>query len=134
MRIGAGPRSHHGSHHHSRGHAQEAGATGWQVFVANCSKSACGENTGLPSCSIAPSARVWFDDGIVIDPDSRLTQLGLISVCDPARYVFFNSRSYGGESDGCLPDLAAQWAADPMARPFIAPKPAAGPAPDITVS
>ena len=80
------------------------------------------------------SARLWFDDGIVIDPDSRLTQLGLISVCDPARYAFFNSRLYGGESDGRLPDLAAQWAADPMARPFIAPKPAAGPAADITVS
>jgi len=80
------------------------------------------------------SALLWFDDGVVIDPDSRLTQLGLISVCDPARYAFFNSRSYGGESDGRLPDLAAQWAADPMAHPFIAPRPAAGPAPDITVS
>ena len=35
---------------------------------------------------------------VVIDPDSRLTQLGMIPVCDDARYFFFESRSYGGES------------------------------------
>ena len=43
------------------------------------------------------SASLHFDDGIVIDPDSRLTQLGLISVCDPRNYLFFPSRSYGGD-------------------------------------
>src|SRR6476620_1396484 len=81
------------------------------------------------------SARLWFDDGIVIDPDSRLTQLGLISVCDPERYLVFNSRSYGGDRDGRLPDLAAQWADDAQARPYIAPsKPTEASAADITVS
>lgn len=84
------------------------------------------------------SAALWFDDGIVIDPDSRLTQLGLISVCDPQRYFFFESRSYGGESDHRLSDLASRWAREVLgavdARAFVAPKPAAGDAAEITVS
>ena len=42
------------------------------------------------------SEALWFDDGIVIDPDSRLTQLGLICVCPDDRYCFFESRSLGG--------------------------------------
>ena len=31
---------------------------------------------------------------LVIDPDSRLTQLGLIPICDDARYFFFESRAF----------------------------------------
>ena len=84
------------------------------------------------------SAALWFDDGLVIDPDSRLTQLGLISVCDPERYLFFESRSYGADSGERLSDLAARWANEVLgvdgARPFIAPRAAAGEAPDVTVS
>ena len=80
------------------------------------------------------SASLWFDAGIVIDSDSRLTQLGLISVCDPERYFFFNSRSYGAEGDGRLPDLAAQWADDPKTQPYIAPSKSTGTPADITVS
>jgi ADP-heptose:LPS heptosyltransferase len=80
------------------------------------------------------SASLWFDDGSVIDPDSRLTQLGLISVCNPEQYFFFNSRSYGGDGDGRLPDLAARWADDPQAKPSVDPRLATGPAADITVS
>jgi len=80
------------------------------------------------------SASLWFDDGIVIDPDSRLTQLGLISVCDSDRYFFFNSRAFGAEGDGRLPDLAAQWADDTQARPFIAPSRSTEAAANITVS
>jgi len=80
------------------------------------------------------SAGLWFDDGIVIDPDSRLTQLGLISVCDPERYFLFNSRSFGAEGAERLPDLAAQWADDPQARPYIAPSPSVEAPADITVS
>jgi len=80
------------------------------------------------------SASLWFDDGIVIDSDSRLTQLGLISVCDPERYFFFSSRSYGVDNDRRLPDLASQWADDPQARPYIAPSTFTGPAADMTVS
>lgn len=47
---------------------------------------------------------------IVIDPDSRLTQLGLIPICDDSRYFFFESRAYGGELEATLPRLTAQWA------------------------
>ncbi len=75
------------------------------------------------------SAALWLDDGIVIDPDSRLTQLGLISVCHESRYFLFESRAYGGASDERLPDLAARWAHEVLrvenARPYVAPLPAA---------
>ncbi len=62
---------------------------------------------------------------IVIDPDSRLTQLGLIPICDDSRYFFFESRAFGGESDTTLPHLTAQWLGavfdvDPT-RPYVAP-------------
>ena len=77
-------------------------------------------------------------DGIVIDPDSRLTQLGLISVCDERDYLFFESRSYGGEGNDSLPALASRWAHEFLgvenAQPFIAPLPSADPPVDITVS
>jgi hypothetical protein len=80
------------------------------------------------------SGVLWFDDGLVIDPDSRLTQLGLIRVCPDDRYRLFESRSLGGDGSDRLPDLAARWADDPEARPYIAPRPATGPPFDITVS
>jgi hypothetical protein len=84
------------------------------------------------------SASLRFDDGIVIDPDSRLTQLGLISVCDEDRYFFFESRSYGGDGQESLPVLASRWAREVLgvdnARAFVAPLPWNGPAADITVS
>jgi hypothetical protein len=35
------------------------------------------------------SASLWLEDGIVIDPDSRLSQLGLISLCDERNYFHF---------------------------------------------
>jgi len=80
------------------------------------------------------TAALWFDDGLVLDPDSRLTQLGLIRVCPDDRYKFFESRSFGGNANQRLPDLAARWADDPDARPYVAPHPAGGSPVDITVS
>ena len=80
------------------------------------------------------SEALWFSDGIVIDPDSRLTQLGLIRVCPDDHYRFFDSRSFGGNANERLPDLAARWADDPAARPYVSPRPASGPPVDITVS
>jgi len=63
-------------------------------------------------------------DSLVIDSDSRLTQLGLLPVCPEDRYHLFESRAYGGASDGSLPQLAAQWAAETFgiadARPYVA--------------
>jgi ADP-heptose:LPS heptosyltransferase len=49
-------------------------------------------------------------DDLVIDPDSRLTQLGLLPVGDEDRYHLFESRGYGGSSGLSLSQLAAQWA------------------------
>ena len=74
---------------------------------------------------------------IVIDPDSRLTQLGLLPVCPEDRYYLFESRGYGGAGDDPLPVLAARWAEQtlgiPGAAPYIAPLPQAQ-APDIAIS
>jgi len=81
------------------------------------------------------SAQLWFDDGIVIDPDSRLTQLGLISVCDESRYFFFPSRAIEGE--GRLPELAALWVRSVFsvdARPYVALPAVEGEGADVTVS
>lgn len=62
---------------------------------------------------------------IVIDPDSRLTQLGLIPICEDARYYFFESRAFGGELDTPLPELTREWLREVFdiesAGPFVAP-------------
>jgi ADP-heptose:LPS heptosyltransferase len=64
-------------------------------------------------------------DSVIIDADSRLTQLGLLPIGEEARYHLFESRRYGGESDHTLPDLAAQWAEETFgvagARAYVAP-------------
>ena len=66
-------------------------------------------------------------DSIVIDPDSRLTQLGLLPVCPDDRYYFFESRAYGGDGDDALPVLTRRWANETLgasdASPFVAPLP-----------
>jgi Glycosyltransferase family 9 (heptosyltransferase) len=84
------------------------------------------------------SASLWLEDGIVIDPDSRLSQLGLISVCDEPNYFHFPSRAYGGSGDESLAELAARWAQEVFgvegARPYVAPVGSAEPAADISVS
>ena len=64
-------------------------------------------------------------DCLVLDPDSRLTQLGLLPICAEDRYHLFESRRYGGTSELNLPALAAQWSREtlgvPNAAPYIAP-------------
>ncbi len=63
-------------------------------------------------------------DSLVLDSDSRLTQLGLLAICPDERYRFFESRAYGADSDRPLPELAAQWADETLgvadAKPYIA--------------
>ena len=49
---------------------------------------------------------------IVVDPDSRLTQLGLLPLCDERNYFYFESRGYGGSGNSPLGELAAQWASE----------------------
>ena len=65
-------------------------------------------------------------DCLVIDPDSRLTQLGLLPVCEEDRYRLFESRRYGGTSEDNLPALAAQWAHETLGVPNAAPYVAVG--------
>jgi ADP-heptose:LPS heptosyltransferase len=69
-------------------------------------------------------------ESIVIDPDSRFTQLGLLPVCAEERYHLFDSRSYQAETSRSLPELASAWALEIFgvagARPFVA----LGPAPE----
>jgi ADP-heptose:LPS heptosyltransferase len=77
-------------------------------------------------------------DALVIDPDSRLTQLGLIPVCNEENYLFFESRSYRADSDASLPELTARWCREVLevdARPYIAVPPAAPlPRPSVAIS
>ena len=49
------------------------------------------------------------DDTLIVDPDSRLTQLGMYPVAPEYRYYFFDSRSV--EGGGSLVDLARDWCA-----------------------
>ena len=87
------------------------------------------------SASLAGRLAAWPElrqvlsqpDSLVIDPDSRLTQLGLLPVCPEPQYYFFESRAYGGDSDWALPELARRWAAETFgvddARAYIAVPP-----------
>jgi len=50
------------------------------------------------------------DEWVIVDPDSRLTQLGLLPLVPQDRnYVFFESRRYRPASDWPLARLAAHW-------------------------
>jgi ADP-heptose:LPS heptosyltransferase len=68
---------------------------------------------------------VEHTDALVIDPDSRLTQLGLLPVCAEENYLFFESRAYGGDGDEALPDLTRRWVREALgvedACAYIAP-------------
>jgi ADP-heptose:LPS heptosyltransferase len=61
---------------------------------------------------------------LVLDPDSRLTQLGLLPICPDERYHLFESRAYGGDGGQSLPELAAAWARETLqvdgACPYLA--------------
>jgi ADP-heptose:LPS heptosyltransferase len=49
------------------------------------------------------------DEFLIIDPDSRLTQLGLLPVSPPDVYVFFPSREFGAGTNSSLAELACSW-------------------------
>lgn len=77
-------------------------------------------------------------DSIVIDPDSRLTQLGLLPVCPEEDYFFFESRAFGGDGNESIGTLAGHWASQVFGvdgcEPFLIPAPLNTPSADITVS
>ena len=77
-------------------------------------------------------------DSLVLDPDSRLTQLGLLPVCPEEQYRLFESRAYRADSSLALPELAASWAQETLgvadARPYISVGPLHAARPYITVN
>jgi ADP-heptose:LPS heptosyltransferase len=65
---------------------------------------------------------------LIVDPDSRLTQLGLVPVCAEEQYRFFESRSYQAETTKTLAELARDWVKevfDVDAAGYVAPEAAA---------
>ena len=98
--------------------------------------------------SLPERLAVWDDlktlaaapDCLVLDSDSRLTQLGLLPVGAEDRYHLFESRAFGGDSDLNLPALAARWSQETLgvsnAAPYVAVGQASGPSasPYISVS
>jgi ADP-heptose:LPS heptosyltransferase len=68
---------------------------------------------------------------IVVDPDSRLTQLGLLPICPEENYFLFESRSYGGDGEDPLPRLAARWAREVFGVPDASPYFAVAEAPEL---
>jgi ADP-heptose:LPS heptosyltransferase len=76
-------------------------------------------------------------DTIVIDPDSRLSQLGLLPVCEEEQYFFFESRAFGGARSATLAQLTREWVSAVFqvedSKAYIAPQPGSISA-DIAVS
>jgi hypothetical protein len=69
--------------------------------------------------------RPFFKQHLVVDPDSRISQLGLVPVCPDENYFFFPSRSYGAQTVDSLPVLTGRWMLETFGaegRPFIAPR------------
>jgi ADP-heptose:LPS heptosyltransferase len=78
--------------------------------------------------SVWPQIRTLLSEpgSIVLDPDSRLSQLGLLPVCEASRHFVYESRSYGKDWADPLPSLTSLWVAETLgvndAAPFLAPK------------
>jgi ADP-heptose:LPS heptosyltransferase len=92
--------------------------------------------------SLPERLSIWDDlkalaaapDCLVLDPDSRLTQLGLLPIGSEERYHLFESRAYGGESDLNLPALAAQWSQETLGLSNAAPYVAVGQASGLSIA
>jgi ADP-heptose:LPS heptosyltransferase len=75
--------------------------------------------------SIWPALRgvLGAPGAVVIDPDSRLTQLGLLDVCPEENYYFFESRSYGEYDQESLTNLTRRWVRETFgvedAKPYL---------------
>jgi ADP-heptose:LPS heptosyltransferase len=70
--------------------------------------------------------RLEGEHRIVVDPDSRMTQLGLMPPCEPERYFHFPSRTAGGQGDENLSALGERWLRATFGqtgRAYLAPEP-----------
>lgn len=86
--------------------------------------------------SRALPARLPKGNLLVVDPDSRLTQLGLVPVCPEENYRFFESRGYRAETNKTLAELTRDWIREIFgvdASGYVAPLPA-GESGSVTVS
>ena len=54
---------------------------------------------------------------LILDPDSRLTQLGLLPIGRDEHYHLFESRSYGGDSADSLVTLTQRWVEATLGTP-----------------
>lgn len=76
--------------------------------------------------SRALATRLDAPNALIVDPDSRLTQLGIVPVCPDHRYRFFESRAYGADTTAPLAQLTANWMHEVFeveANPYIVPQP-----------
>ncbi len=116
----------------------------WELFAAD--KRIHHADVAYQRGSLRERLKAWEElksalaetDSVVIDPDSRLTQLGLLPICSEDQYHLFESRSFGGESDRSLPELTAEWAELTLtcaaAKPYVAVTPAPPDLPYAAVS
>jgi hypothetical protein len=111
----------------------------WEIFAGNdrvLLLAAPYGRSGALADRIAASRALSFpgENTIVIDPDSRQSQLGLVPVCPDGSYYLFDSRS--SAESGSLSELASRWTKQVFGvagRPWIAPLQSGGRA-DTTVS
>ena len=78
-------------------------------------------------------------NSLVLDPDSRLTQLGLLTVVEHDQYVFFESRSYGAEGSLSIGELTGRWIVENLGYggsfPWVNPAyPSSSTRNDVTIS
>lgn len=102
----------------------------WELFAADRrivhQDFAYGRNASFED-RVAARPMIDDADSIVLDPDSRLSQLGLLAVTpSDANYYFFESRSYGAQSHDALPELASRWCEQTLGvggRAYVSPQP-----------
>lgn len=102
----------------------------WELFAASEIRHYPWDYPRSGSLADRLSRLPQFDGGssIVVDPDSRLSQLGVLPVCPEEDYFFFESRAYGGDGSDALPVLASRWAKEVFGtegQAFVAPEPVA---------
>jgi ADP-heptose:LPS heptosyltransferase len=77
------------------------------------------------------------EQAILLDPDSRLSQLGLIPIGNDDRYFFFESRTAGENTAASIGELTSQWCEACLGvrgRAWVAPMKGIGAGPRVCIS